>query len=221
MRYIDKENWPRKQHYEFFIGFDSPQFNVCSNIDVTKTCMYAKDNELSLFKVILFCVMKAVNDIEDFKYRIRDNEVIVHDTVHAGFTAMTENELYSNTLAEYHTDSKVFFKRVQASIDTVKEKPTLYIPNHERDDVIYISCLPWVSFTSVSHPVKLSRTDSVPRITWGKIFEEGQLMKLPISVQVHHSLMDGVHVSKYLAYLQNLFNTPEEFFKKQADICQG
>ncbi|WP_428866904.1 CatA-like O-acetyltransferase [Clostridium sediminicola] len=52
----------------------------------------------------------------------------------------------------------------------------------------------WVSFTSITHPIQMNPVHSVPRIAWGKYFEENGKIKLPLSVQVHHSLVDGIHV---------------------------
>ena len=38
---------------------------------------------------------------------------------------------------------------------------------------------------------------------------------MPISVEVHHALVDGVHVGKYLTRLQEALSRPEEFFNSR------
>jgi chloramphenicol O-acetyltransferase type A len=78
-----------------------------------------------------------------------------------------------------------------------------------RDDFLYLTCLPWISFTHMSHTISLNRDDAVPRISWGKYFREGDKLMLPFSVQVHHALVDGIHVAQYLERLQNHLNEPE------------
>ena len=57
-----------------------------------------------------------------------------------------------------------------------------------------MTAIPWVSFTSFSHPIHLAAADSVPRFALGKIIEEGESLKMPLDVQGHHALMDGLHV---------------------------
>jgi chloramphenicol O-acetyltransferase type A len=60
----------------------------------------------------------------------------------------------------------------------------------------------------MTHPENLNPTDSVPRIAWGK-FEEGtESLKLPVGVQAHHALMDGVHVGKFYDLVQEYMRKP-------------
>jgi chloramphenicol O-acetyltransferase type A len=72
-----------------------------------------------------------------------------------------------------------------------------------------MTAIPWVSFTSFTHPMHLQRADSVPRFAWGKFFEEDKCLKMPLSVQVHHALMDGVHVGRFYAEVQNYLHHPD------------
>ena len=48
----------------------------------------------------------------------------------------------------------------------------------------------------------------MPRFAWGKFFEEGGSLKMPLAVQVHHALMDGVHVGKFYARMQEYLSEP-------------
>jgi chloramphenicol O-acetyltransferase type A len=89
--------------------------------------------------------------------------------------------------------------------DTGPLKPTL------RDDVIYHTTLPWISFTSFAHARTKGRGDSIPRIVFGKFINEADRMMMPISIEVHHALMDGLHVGRYLARLEEALADPEAF----------
>jgi len=80
-----------------------------------------------------------------------------------------------------------------------------------RDDLIYFTTLPWVSFTSFAHARKRGRGDSVPRIAFGKFLRESERTLLPISVEVHHALMDGLHVGRYLTRLEEALLEPENY----------
>ena len=93
-------------------------------------------------------------------------------------------------------------------IADVKEHPTLR-SDSKQDERLYMTALPWVSFTSFSHPMQLHPADSVPRFAWGKFFEDGNLLKLPLSVQGHHALMDGLHMGRYYEKVQEYFLHPE------------
>ena len=81
------------------------------------------------------------------------------------------------------------------------------------DDAIHFTVLPWASFTSFSHARNWGREDSVPKIAFGKFTEENQRTKLPISVEVHHALMDGLHVGRYLSLMQETLLMPESYVR--------
>ena len=54
MKYIDMENWARKDHYNHFKALDYPHFNICGNIDITQFYKFIKENENPFFISFLF-----------------------------------------------------------------------------------------------------------------------------------------------------------------------
>ena len=61
----------------------------------------------------------------------------------------------------------------------------------------FISTLPWLHYTQLIQPVACGE-ESNPRITWGKYQanDKGRMM-MPLSVLVHHALVDGIHIAKF------------------------
>ncbi len=55
----------------------------------------------------------------------------------------------------------------------------------------------------------------MPKIAFGKFTQEDQRMLLPISVEVHHALMDGLHVGRYLSQLEEALLNPQVFLPPQ------
>ena len=89
----------------------------------------------------------------------------------------------------------------------MKEHPS--VENLAADDWLYTTSIPWVSFTSIMHPLDMYPVDSVPRFAWGKFFKEGDLLRMPLSVQAHHALLDGVHMGQFYQQVQDLLHHPE------------
>lgn len=83
--------------------------------------------------------------------------------------------------------------------------------HRDNDALIYYSVIPWISFTSFSHARNYSTRESIPKIVLGKITEQNNSLTMPVSVEVHHSLMDGLHVGKYFKLLQEILNEPSAF----------
>jgi len=202
MEYIDMDKWKRREHFAFFHSLDYPQYNVCMNIDITHFIGFVRQNKLSLYYSMVFAVTLAANECENFRYRIRDGRVILHEKMHPSFTDITPgDDLFKIVTMDLSGDLLHFTEKArEASRLTVD-----YLPkgtDGHRDDLIYITCLPWITFTHVSHPIKLSADDAAPRISWGKYFEDARRILLPFSVQVNHALADGLHVGEYVNRLQ-------------------
>ena len=213
MKQIDLTTWPRKAIFEFYRDFDYPQINICVDIDVTSTVRYLENQHLSKFKAILWAISHVANTIEEFKYRIRQGEVILHESVHPSFTVLTADNLFAFCYAEYTPNIRKFFKRVEKGIDECRVNPSLE-DEPGQDDLLFVSCLPWIHFTSISHPIKLDADDSIPRISWGRFKDDKEKTVMPLAVQVHHGLADGYHLGIFFNQIQELLNNPAKSFEK-------
>ena len=208
MRHIDMETWARKEHFKVFNSWTHPQFNLCANVDLTAFMPLVKQHNFSLNLAIVYVVTRTANAIPEFRYRIRDEHVVEHDVVHPSTTILAEDDLFTFCTLDYKQDFAEFVTEAEKLIAYLKSNPTLE-DEPERDDMLFMTAVPWISFTSFTHPIDLNPVDSVPRFAWGKYFSEGESIKMPLSVQGHHALMDGVHVGKYYEQLQTLLNHPD------------
>ncbi len=210
MKIIDLNNWKRKEHFNFFHRMDYPQYNICMDLDISQFLAFTKKENLQFYYSMIYATSKILNTIDDFKIRIRENEIVMHDKVHPSFTAMgngSNDELFKFVTVDMDDDIYSFVKLAKET----NQNQTEYFPSGvaDRDDLIYITCVPWISFTHISHTISLNRNDSVPRISWGKYYMKESKMCLPFSVQVNHALLDGFHVGKYIEKLQEYLNEPE------------
>jgi len=209
MRQIDIQNWSRRDHFYRFSEFDHPHFNICTNVDLTRFRPVQMGREVSFTAAIVYLVARTANSIPEFRYRIRGQGVIEHEVVHPSITVLSSEDVFSYCAVDYTEDFAVFAQRVKERIAYVWENPTV-VDKPGIDDRLYMSSMPWVSFTSVMHPLNLNPPDSVPRFAWGKFFEEGQFLKMPLSVQAHHALLDGIHLGRFYALLQDYLDHPED-----------
>ena len=204
MEYIDLDSWKRKEHFLFFSRMDYPQYNICMNIDVSRFLDFTKDKKLSFYYAMIHAVTTVVNRVDEFRYRITDGKVVLHDKIHPSYTDMNNDDpdnLFKIITPDLTDDIFEFEKIAKETLENQSEY-FLLDKLANRTDLIYITCIPWISFTHISHTISLNRNDSVPRISWGKYFREGDKVLLPFSVQVHHALLDGFHVGKYVQTLQ-------------------
>jgi chloramphenicol O-acetyltransferase type A len=208
MRYIDLQTWSRREHFCVFRDFDYPHFSMCADVDLTIFYPVVKQRGFSFTVGIVYLIARAANAIPEFRYRIRPGGVVEHDIVHPSGTILTDEDLFSFCTFDYSEDFSLFAARAEEQMAYVKEHRTLE-GEPGRDDLLYMTAIPWVSFTSFMHPLQLSPADSVPRFAWGKFFEDGEFLKMPLSVQGHHALMDGVHVGRFYAEVHDYLQQPE------------
>lgn len=209
MRYIDLEHWPRRKHFEFFRALDYPHFNLTATVDISKTYSYCKIHNFSLFKTVVYLAATAANAVPEFRQRIRDGQVVEHAVAHPSVTVMSEGDLFSFCHVIYTPDFQQFLVNMAHAIATVRNAPTLEESPEREDDVLYMTSIPWIAFTGVTHPIHMHPVDSAPRIAWGKFFEEGGTRNMPLSVQAHHALVDGLHVARYFQRFQDLLDHPQ------------
>jgi chloramphenicol O-acetyltransferase type A len=207
MRFIDLDSWPRREQFKVYSAFDYPHFSMCANVDMTTFHPAIKQRGVSFTVAIVYALTRAANAIPEFRYRIRGDRVIEHEIVHPSTTILVDEDMFSFCFFEYVDGFSDFAVRATERIARVKEHPSL--EGEAGDNYLYMTSIPWVSFTSFMHPLDLRPADSIPRFAWGRFFEEGKLLKMPLSVQGHHAVMDGVHMGRFYNEVQGYFHRPD------------
>ena len=204
---LDLENWNRKEHFLHFSKMEEPFFGATVEIDCTKAYQTAKNLNTSFFIYYLHKTLVAVNTIENFKYRISDGKIYINYCIDASATIGREDGTFGFSLIEYHPDFEIFKENALAEIERIQDTSGLFTRSFEDDNLIHFSAIPWLNFTSLSHARSYTFPDSCPKISFGKmIISETGKRTIPMSVHVHHGLMDGWHVGKFVDFFQELMH---------------
>jgi len=200
---LDINKWKRNNHYHFFKNYDNPFYNICSNLEITELYNVCKSNNFSFFLGYLYLSIKAANEIEEFRYRIEDEKVYIYDQIHPYSTILCEDNTFKFCDFKYSDSFNNFCENAKLSIKKTLDNGEL-IAGDNRNDVIHYTSIPWISLTSMTHAKNFNSDDSVPKIVFGKTFDENSRLMMPICVEVHHSLVDGIHVGKYFNLFREL-----------------
>jgi len=212
MKTIPLDEWPRKEHYQFFRDFDYPYFSLCADVDISAFQPVIKERRISFTAAVMYLIARAANGIPEFRRRIRDEGPIEHTVVHPSATILTRDDLFTFCTVRYTQGFTDFIHRAEQEIALVKEQPSLE-EKIQDDSMLFMSSIPWVSFTGFHHPLKLNPADSVPRFAWGKYRQGGESILMPLSVQGHHALMDGLHAGLFYRDFQRLLDQPGIFLE--------
>ncbi|MFV8368707.1 CatA-like O-acetyltransferase [Flavobacterium sp. LB2R40] len=204
---LDIENWPRKEHFHFFRQFEEPFFGATVEVDCTKAYAAAKALNSSFFSYYLYKTLVAVNTIEPFRYRIFEDAIYVCDQINASATIGREDGSFGFSLIAYNPDFTVFAVNTSSEVERVQNTLGLFTRTFDEDNVIHFSAIPWLDFTSLSHARSFTFPDSSPKISFGKMkIDTNGRRTMPMSVHVHHGLMDGLHVGQFVDYFQEIMN---------------
>jgi chloramphenicol O-acetyltransferase type A len=160
-----------------------------------------------------YFILRAANEIEPFRYRLRNGQVLVHDVINGGTTLMLPNETFTLVYFDYAKTFAEFIGPAQQAVEQTKKDGSFH-PRHDDDARIHCTTLPWISFTSFSHARNWRREDSVPKISFGKFTGENDRTLMPFSVEVHHALVDGLHVGRYVARIEEMLAQPEIYLNE-------
>lgn len=196
---IDEKNWKRAMHCQVFRNSVDPAFCVTFELDITNFLNRIREKKYSFTFAMVYSVSVCANQIEEFRYRFVDGDIVLFDQIDTAFTYLNkETELFkvvnvplTETIEEY----------VALAAKTAEEQQA-YFTGPLGNDVFQFSPMPWVTYTHISHTNSGKKDNATPLFDWGKYFQRDGRTLLPFSVQVHHSFVDGLHIGKLADTLQ-------------------
>jgi chloramphenicol O-acetyltransferase type A len=133
--------------------------------------------------------------------------VVIYDKIHVTTTIGRDDTTFAFSYIPFTQSFDEFTDLAKAEMERIKTSTGLGVSeNTGRIDVIHFSTVPWISFTGVTHARNFKYKDSVPKITFGKYFHRDGRIIMPVSINVHHGLMDAFHVGRFLKLFEHLMN---------------
>ncbi|HUP65341.1 MAG TPA: CatA-like O-acetyltransferase [Thermoanaerobaculia bacterium] len=200
-RFIDLDRWKRGEHFRFFRSTALPFFNVCVDVDVTR--LWGRSREPggpSFYLGSVHAGVVAANAIDAMRLRIRGQRVWLHARVALSSTVLRPDETFGFARFAPAADYSAFERAGREEVERAKASPTP-LAEPAGDDVVYHSTLPWIRFTGFSNALPLGE-DSIPRLVYGKCFSDGERWRMPVAIEVHHALADGLDVARFLEALE-------------------
>jgi chloramphenicol O-acetyltransferase type A len=204
VKVIDINTWNRKQHYEHFMALQDPTFAVTIPFDVTKAYAFAKANNISFFAKYLHDCLKAINSVENLKYRIENDKIVEYNVINASSTIMRSDNTFGFSFIKFNEDLNGFIQNIENEKERIQNSTDLYPPVNGLD-CIHCSAMPWLHFSSQKEP-KSGNIDSVPKLAYSKAVHLNNSLQMNVAIQVNHALVDGYHISLFSEKFQEFLN---------------
>lgn len=215
---IDIESWNRSNPYKWFSTFSDPTYGFNVKIDVTNVVLYSKETKTSFFINFMYVVNKALNQIEALRYRVVNNKVRLYEYIDPTWTVRVEKlDTFDNARGKYFDEYKKYYDFNKKITEDIKNSSRIKDGYNDGDAFsdYYITCIPWLSFLSMSDPIPDNNipSASVPRICWDKYqFSDGKYF-LTLHISVSHALVDGKD-------LADAFNLVQDYSYKFRDLIK-
>ena len=147
-RVIDEKTWERAVHCMVFRNSIEPSFCVTFEADITRFKQKIKKQGLSFTMAMVYAICKCANQIEAFRYRFLDGQIVLFDQIDTAFTYLNpETELFKVVNVPMIEDMKEYVGLATKTAQEQKE----YFTGPLGNDVFQCSSMPWVAYTHISH----------------------------------------------------------------------
>lgn len=190
----------RRDRFALFDAMDSAAVNICFPLELPDFRPWCREAGLAPFHVLLCAVLRAVLKVENFRYRLLDGEVFRIERLRPSFTVINQHQDLNFALFDWSDDLREFVARgiaarEQASAMTELNEAYRSLGPRDAKEQVFITCIPWLAFTSIQHPSASLAHPDIPSLAWGKFRDApGGRLELPFSVQAHHGFVDGFHI---------------------------
>jgi chloramphenicol O-acetyltransferase type A len=199
---LDPEAWPRRDHFRLFQALANPYWSVTVELDLTAWLAANRAAGRPFFPALVHRFTAVANQLEPFRVRVRHDRLVVHDHLDPSFTVPWRGDLFNFCTLPFEPDVDAFLARCLPAIEAAQTADRLLLDPTVPDGLIYLSCLPWYAFSSMTHAVGTG--DTIPRLSWSRTLERDGRTWLPLNFQLHHGLLDGIHVARFLEAFHTL-----------------
>ncbi|MEG1762779.1 MAG: CatA-like O-acetyltransferase [Bacteroidales bacterium] len=211
---INLKTWPRRHNVAFFSTFKNPFITITKSIDCTLAMQRNNTEKTSFFSCSLYAILKAVNEIEEFKYRIdKEDKVFLFSEIHAMAVMAIggDNGEFKIVRIPYIQDYALFCETLKklSNLENDEADPFEDESKHlesETLDVVMVSAMPFLDFTSITPAQENKNGSSFPLISVGKVTQVNNHYRMPVAISAHHAFVDGFHIAKCFDNIEKYIN---------------
>lgn len=194
----------RSRQIALFDRYDQPAVNIAAVADCPDFVTPAKDAGIPPFARVLHAIGRASMDIPHMRLRLLEKRVSEVKNLTLSYTVIGRDQNLNFSTIPYTADFQAFLTAYLADRELARDAVELRLKPLTNRDYIFATCLPWLRFTSIQHPMARFGDCSIPNIAIGKFGHSHGRVDFPVAVQAHHGLIDGLHIAQFIARLEEV-----------------
>jgi len=194
----------RSAQVGLFAGYDLPVVNITAVADCPDFVGPARAAGVPPFALLLHGIGRAGLDVEHLRLRLLDGQVRRVERLRLSYTVLGRDENLNFSTIDHADRFQDFLPAYLADRAAARDAVELRLTPMTDRDYLFVTCLPWLRFTSIQHPIARFGDCSIPNIAVGRFDVAGGRVTFPVSVQAHHGLVDGLHIARFVARLEEV-----------------
>lgn len=204
-RDIPLEAWPRRAALAHFLRMAQPAFSVTVPVDVTGLRERAAEQGATPWLAYHHAALEAANGVDAMRQTLTGDGVREFAAIHASTTVLRDDGSFGFLTLPREPSLAAFAARARPNLERVRRASgDLFAaddPGEVREEtLVHMTALPWLAFSAFTHA--RGAGDDRPKIAFGRFTESGGRLLMPVAVDVHHALCDGVHVGRFFENFQ-------------------
>ena len=198
-RIIDPKETTRAMAYELWMKAPNPMVTFFKTLDVTNLIRVSKRRGLKFNMLLDFCIGKAAAGVKEFYILPVGDQLIAYDSIAVNTIVKNRTGEVSSCDILFTEDLDRFNREYLEHTARVAET---CVDRDLSEDSMVIGTSAIID-TEIDGAVGMnSGIFNNPFIIWGRWRRRFLRYTLPISLQFHHTQMDGAHAGRFLEMLQ-------------------
>lgn len=210
-RLIPLDTWPRRAALAHFRHMAQPAFSVTVPVDVTGLRERAAARGATPWLTYHHAALEAANRVAPMRQGLLHDGTAVREfaAIHASTTVLRQDGSFGFLTLPRDPDLARFASDARARLPRVRESSGDLFAGDDPGEVrvetlVHMTALPWLPFTAFTHA--RGQGDDRPKVAFGRFTDQGGRLLMPVAVDVHHALCDGVHVGEFFEHFQALLD---------------
>ena len=198
-RIIDPKETTRAMAFELWMKAPNPMVTFFKTLDVTNLIRVSKRRGLKFNMLLDFCIGKAAAGVKEFYILPVGDQLIAYDSIAVNTIVKNRTDEVSSCDILFTEDLDRFNREYLEHTARVAET---CVDRDLSEDSMVIGTSAIID-TEIDGAVGMnSGIFNNPFIIWGRWRRRFLRYTLPISLQFHHTQMDGAHAGRFLEMLQ-------------------
>lgn len=205
MKYRIVRDYSRQRHFDYYLRYRHPFYAATIHFEIGRVKEFVERRGYPIYVNLCYFFTKAIQDLEDFRYRLLEGQLVLYETLHVGVTVPAPGGLFSFAHLDYHPDTETFNRIARETMERAGREVTLSEARHTNS--VYFTALPGVPFSGFTHAAD-EPTDGAPRVAFGRFRRDGERLQVPTGIQVNHLFIDGAALGELAERVQRQYDQP-------------